>query len=145
MGLLILEKKFFKGFYHTISTWRPSWSCDQDHVNKLLFWPPKLSPYESYEFNWPSGFREDVWKCWQTDAGVTGILLAHPWAFGSGELKKLFHEHYQSVKLYGSISGLTFRWPDLGPNCLQRLSQDHKFATSTNKSYSRDQMLWHLL
>ena len=23
----------------------------------------------------------------RTDAGVTGILLAHPWAFGSGELK----------------------------------------------------------
>ena len=48
-------------------------------------------------FNRPSSFRgEDVWKCWRTDgwmgerltdAGVTGILLAHPWAFGSGELK----------------------------------------------------------
>ena len=24
----------------------------------------------------------------RTDAGVTGILLANPWAFGSGELKK---------------------------------------------------------
>ena len=24
----------------------------------------------------------------RTDAGVTGILLAHPWAFGSGELIK---------------------------------------------------------
>ena len=24
----------------------------------------------------------------QTDAGVTCILLAHPWAFGSGELKR---------------------------------------------------------
>ena len=24
----------------------------------------------------------------RTDDGVTGILLAHPWAFGSGELKK---------------------------------------------------------
>ena len=24
-----------------------------------------------------------------TDAGVTGILLAHQWAFGSGELKSL--------------------------------------------------------
>ena len=51
-----------------------------------------------FEFNWPSGFRgEDVWKCWRTDDGrtdgrtdngVTGILLAHPWAFGSGELIK---------------------------------------------------------
>ena len=45
-----------------------------------------------FEFNWPKGFRgEDVWKCWRTDRRtddrVTGILLAHPWAFGSGELK----------------------------------------------------------
>ena len=39
-----------------------------------------------FEFDWPSGFRWDVWKFWRTDDGVTGILLAHPWAFGSGEL-----------------------------------------------------------
>ena len=57
------------------------------------------SLHMKFEFNWPSGFRgEDVWKCWwtddrrrttdgRTDNGVTGILLAHPWAFGSGELK----------------------------------------------------------
>ena len=25
---------FFKGFYH-IWAWWPSWSCDQDHLNKL--------------------------------------------------------------------------------------------------------------
>ena len=25
----------------------------------------------------------------RTEAGVTGILLAHPWAFGSGELTRL--------------------------------------------------------
>ena len=57
------------------------------------------SLYIKYELNWSSGFRgEDVWKCWRTDgcwgrmtdrARVTGILLAHPWAFGSGELKML--------------------------------------------------------
>ena len=57
------------------------------------------SLYIKYELNWSSGFRgEDVWKCWRTDgcwgrmtvrAWVTGILLAHPWAFGSGELKML--------------------------------------------------------
>ena len=35
----------FKGFYH-IWAWRPSWSCDQDHLNKLLFPHPKESPYE---------------------------------------------------------------------------------------------------
>ena len=51
------------------------------------------SLHMKFEFDWPSGLRgEDVWKCWRTDDGrtddrVTGILLAHPWAFGSGELK----------------------------------------------------------
>ena len=57
------------------------------------------SLYIKYELNWSSGFRgEDVWKFWRTDgcwgrmtdrARVTGILLAHPWAFSSGELKML--------------------------------------------------------
>ena len=54
-----------------------------------------------FEFNWPSGFRgEDVWKCWRKDgqrtdgrqtpvyAGVTGILIGHLGAFGSGEFIK---------------------------------------------------------
>ena len=50
------------------------------------------SLHMKFEFDWPSGFRgEDVWNCGRTDgrrtdAGVTGILLAHPWAFDSGEL-----------------------------------------------------------
>ena len=30
----VLEK-IFEGFYH-IWAWRPSWSCDEDHVNKLF-------------------------------------------------------------------------------------------------------------
>ena len=70
------------------------------HVTKTI-WTNFRSPilrslHMKYEFNWPSSFRgEDVWKCWRTtdgrttDAGVTGILLAHQWAFGSGELKTL--------------------------------------------------------
>ena len=45
-----------------------------------------------FEFNWPSGFRgENVDGRTDdgrtTDAGVTGILIAHLGAFGSGELK----------------------------------------------------------
>ena len=68
------------------------------HVTKTI-WTNFRSPilrslHMKYEFSWPSSFRgEDVWKCWRTtdgwttDAGVTGILLAHQWAFGSGELK----------------------------------------------------------
>ena len=50
-----------------------------------------------FEFNWPSGFRRRCLKMLTdgrtdgrtTDAGVTGILIAHLGAFGSGELKNL--------------------------------------------------------
>ena len=34
-----------KGFYHIWAV-RPSWSCDQDHLSKLLFPYPKESQYE---------------------------------------------------------------------------------------------------
>ena len=36
-----------------------------------------------FELNWPSMFYR------RTDAGVTGKILAHPWVFGSGELKRI--------------------------------------------------------
>ena len=43
-----------------------------------------------FEFNWPSGFRGECLKMLTdgrtTDARVTGILIAHLGAFGSGEL-----------------------------------------------------------
>ena len=36
----------------------------------------------------------------QTDSGMTGILLAHPWAFASGDLKINFERRQQRhVKL----------------------------------------------
>ena len=35
----------FKGFYH-IWTWRPSWSCDLDHLYKISFSLPKNAPHE---------------------------------------------------------------------------------------------------
>ena len=62
------------------------------HVTRTIwinFHSPILrSLHMKFEFNWPSGFRgEDVWKCWRTDGGVTGILIAHLGAFGSGELE----------------------------------------------------------
>ena len=43
--LLVLEKKIFKGFYH-IWSWLSSWSCDLDHLYKLLFPLPKQAPHE---------------------------------------------------------------------------------------------------
>ena len=45
IGLLVLEKKIFKGFYH-IWAWRPSWSCDLDHLYKLSFPLPKETPHK---------------------------------------------------------------------------------------------------
>ena len=39
-GLPVLEKKIFRSFYH-IWAWRPSWSCDLDHLYKLSFPLPK--------------------------------------------------------------------------------------------------------
>ena len=39
------EEDFFLGFYH-IWAWRPSWSCDLDHLSKLLFPHPIEAPYE---------------------------------------------------------------------------------------------------
>ena len=35
-------KKIFEGFYH-IWAWRPSWSCDQYHINKFHFHVPLSS------------------------------------------------------------------------------------------------------
>ena len=39
------SRDFSKGFYH-IWAWRPSWSCDPDAANKLLFLLPKEAPYK---------------------------------------------------------------------------------------------------
>ena len=36
----------FQRFFYYIWARRPSWSCNQDHFNKLLFPRPKESPYE---------------------------------------------------------------------------------------------------
>ena len=84
--------------------WNLSSICLMISEKKIVlihWWDSNIlrSLFIKYELNWSSGFRgEDVWKCWRTDgcwgrmtdrARVTGILLAHPWAFGSGELKML--------------------------------------------------------
>ena len=39
------EEDVFLGFYH-IWAWRPSWSCDQDHLSKFSFPNPIEAPYE---------------------------------------------------------------------------------------------------
>ena len=47
----------FYGFYH-IWAWRPSWSCDLDHLYKLYFpFPRRL--HIKFGLDWQSGFREE--------------------------------------------------------------------------------------
>ena len=38
--------------------------------------------------------------------------------------QQFLQEYHQSFKQFGSRSDMTFVGPDLGPNCLQRLSAD---------------------
>ena len=45
IGPPVPEEKIFKGFYH-IWLWRPSWSCDLDHLYKLSFTLPKEAPHQ---------------------------------------------------------------------------------------------------
>ena len=44
-GLLVLEKKTVKGFYH-IRAWWPFWSCDLYHLYKLSFPLPTETPHK---------------------------------------------------------------------------------------------------
>ena len=48
------EEDFLKGFYH-IWAWRPSWSCDQHHVNKFSFLVPE-SFHTKFGSEWLSSF-----------------------------------------------------------------------------------------
>ena len=86
-------RRFLKVFLKkNIWAWQPSWSCDQDHFEQTLVPHPKESPYViRVQFaQWfqrrrnVDGQRTDGRR---KDAGVIGILLTHPWAFGIGELK----------------------------------------------------------
>ena len=45
---------FLKGFYH-IWAWRPSWSCDQHHVIRFLFFF-KQSFHKKFGSDRPSSF-----------------------------------------------------------------------------------------
>ena len=58
-----------------------------------------------------------------------GLINIHAFVcvFKMNFFKKFFQELYESVKWFGSRSGpLVYVGPDLGPNCVQRLSTDDK-------------------
>ena len=84
IGLLVLQK-IFKGFYH-IWAWQPSWSCDLDHLYKLLFPLPKKAPNERATcirqgFLTPlkpkieSYFTTFFWDCFIR--GMTKVFILH--------------------------------------------------------------------
>ena len=75
IGLLVLEKKIFKGFYH-IWAWRPSWSCDLDHLYKLSFPLPKEAPLIGQALSEEKIFENGGRQTYdgRTDAGSMGIL-----------------------------------------------------------------------
>ena len=58
------EEDFLKGFYH-IWAWRPSWSCDKDHVNKFSFpcgdWEPIIVNI-SHESNSVGNSETAIWQ-----------------------------------------------------------------------------------
>ena len=61
--LLDSEKKKFSCLYH-IWAWRPSWSCDLDHLNTFIS-PIPLRLHMKFGFNRSSCFSgKEIWKCW---------------------------------------------------------------------------------
>ena len=55
---LVLEKKIFKGFYHTWA-WQPYWSMDHAHFSNLsLSCPRRLCM--KFEQHWPRRFRGKI-------------------------------------------------------------------------------------
>ena len=47
--------------------------------------------------------------------------------------KKIFQEHYQCVNSLDPDQNQHFVGPDLGPNCLQRLSADNKVLANKER------------
>ena len=89
------RRRFLKGFYH-IWACQPSWSCDPDATNKIP--PPPTQGGSSLNLALiGQAASEKMFEHWErrTDDERTddegrctiGILKAHLWAFGSGELK----------------------------------------------------------
>ena len=54
-----------------------------------------MSLYMKFEFNWPSGFREN--DDGRTDSEVIGILIAHLGAFGLGRASDFFQDMWAEV------------------------------------------------
>ena len=58
IGPPVLEKKIFEEFLPYMGV-APSWSCDQDMAIKISMPLPKEAPHKIFQFDRPSGFREE--------------------------------------------------------------------------------------
>ena len=86
------QRRFLKGFYH-IWAWQPSWSHDQDHLNKLSFCILQRLNMK-FGVDWPSVFLiRCLMSGWQKTDGWRMDNGDCPWCKlthepkGSGELK----------------------------------------------------------
>ena len=62
IGFLVPKKEMFQGFYH-IRAWKPSWSCEPEHLNNIH---PNRRLHMKFGFKWPSVFLgKEVWKWWK--------------------------------------------------------------------------------
>ena len=59
IGLPVLGKLIFEGVFH-IWAWRPSWSCDLDHLYKLFPFPRMF--HMKFCFDWSSGFDKMIFE-----------------------------------------------------------------------------------
>ena len=80
IGLLVLERKILKRFYHIWAS-RPSWLFDhgdQVHFYKIMFPLPQKAPHK-FVFDWPSGPREE-------DFEHNGHIHSYSRGAGAGQL-----------------------------------------------------------
>ena len=73
------RRRFLKGFYH-IWAWQPSWSSDQDAVNKLSFPLPKEAPHKIWLWSARRFQRRRCLKLWTTTDN-DGQTDAGPWVY----------------------------------------------------------------
>ena len=92
------RRRFLKGFYH-IWAWRPSWSCDLDHLYKLWFPLPKEAPHKIWlglakwfqrrrSLKMVDGRTPTDGRRWTDGRRLDGYTISSPFEpNGSGELK----------------------------------------------------------
>ena len=61
IGLPVPKKKIFEGFLPFIWAWRPSWSCDQHHVNNFFYISLYLKAFKQNLIQNGTMVSEKIW------------------------------------------------------------------------------------